>query len=62
MPTRGSAGVGLIRVVLTASLSDHLGGPPRQSDGRQAAILALRQWPLRSPTDQCTGHVAGTAF
>jgi glycogen debranching enzyme len=26
------------------------------------AIVALRQWPLRSPTDQCIGHVAGTAF
>ncbi len=44
------------------SLSDHLGGPPHQSDGRQAAIVALRQWPLRSPTDQCIGHMAGTAF
>jgi hypothetical protein len=52
----------IMRLLATASVSDHLGGPPRQSDGRQAAILALRQWPLRSPTDQCIGHVAGTAF
>jgi hypothetical protein len=48
--------------LVTSSVSDHLAWPPHQSDGRQAAILALRQWPLRSPTDQCIGHVAGTAF